>query len=193
MHDGHWSCCARRQICRVLKPGPMQDSSGNERSLHSHTLFGRTAKGSAFKTVRYHQWDEKRALLKKLQFTLSAPPFIYFSKGLPVLLRRSHTNTNCICKWCVNGEENTLKTRFETRDRRDQQFLVTVTSRSRSWRDRESRKILLRVLVRYLSVVNVHMYHTDRSWSAYCFYSWKLVCDGVSVVDGCGRMGEWMG
>jgi hypothetical protein len=65
IRDGHWSCCVRRQICRVLKPDPMQDSIWNERSLHSHTLFGRTAIVSAFKTVRYHQWDEERPLLQK--------------------------------------------------------------------------------------------------------------------------------
>jgi hypothetical protein len=49
---------------------------------------------------------------KKIQFTLSAPRFIYFSKGSPVLLHRSHTDTDCICKWCVNDEENTFLKRF---------------------------------------------------------------------------------
>ncbi len=33
------------------------------------------------------------------------PRFIYFSKLSPVLLHCSHTNTNCICKRCVNGKE----------------------------------------------------------------------------------------
>ncbi len=43
---------------------------------------------------------------------MSNPHFIYFPKGSPVL-HRSHTNTHCMCNWCVNGEENTLKKRFE--------------------------------------------------------------------------------
>ncbi len=39
---------------------------------------------------------------------LCAPHFIYFSKRSPVLLHRSHTDADCICKWCVSGEKNTF-------------------------------------------------------------------------------------
>ncbi len=51
---------------------------------------------------------------KKIQLIVSAPHFIYFSKGSPVLLHRSRTNTDCICKWFVNDEENIFLKRFET-------------------------------------------------------------------------------
>ncbi len=36
---------------------------------------------------------------KKIQFILSAPHFIYFSKGSSGLLHRTHANTNGIYKW----------------------------------------------------------------------------------------------
>jgi hypothetical protein len=92
----------------------MQDSIWNEWSLHSHTLFGRTAMGSAFKTVRYHQWDEKRPLLQKkynwfcLRLILSTFPEdrqFFFTVRTPTLIAYVSEG--------VNGEENTLKTRFE--------------------------------------------------------------------------------
>jgi hypothetical protein len=52
--------------------------------------------------------------------------------------------------------------------------------------------------VRYLSVVYVDMYYTDRTLNKYCFYWWKLeyidyrVCEKKESTEICSQIQQYM-